>query len=487
MAFKVNSDLVITGQIDAQNNPIINLAPPVNPSDVTTKDYVDTAVSANAGELIRDDQDNLVAGTDAGTALLATTASGTIDNITIGTRAGQNLNNHPGNIAIGTDSLVSYATGLSGFGWNIAIGSAAMKSLDGNHTHNVAVGRGAIENQTSVDRCTAIGTYALQGPSTIASGAVSNTVAIGFNAMSDVNGNAFSNVAVGADTFVNFTSGNSNVAVGDHSGIRGPGNRNVTLGYYGGQYITGGDQNITIGTYAGPNTQGTYYNKMWIDIARTDTPLIYGDFATDTITINGNLVVTGTLTGSPAVFTEDANSNIVGGVGAGASITTGTGNFFAGDSAGNAIQFNDLNVIIGHTAGSAIVGDNNIVIGAGSAANVSGTTNSNNIFIGTNAGPLTVSAVSNKIFIDTEATDTPLIYGDTTTGAKKITINGDFEVTGSSNLYQDLGEFTLATLPDATVNANSYALVTDAAGGRTVVRSDGTAWKIIAVEGGTVA
>jgi len=51
----------------------------------------------------------------------------------------------------------------------------------------------------------------------------------------------------------------------------------------------------------------------------------------------------------------------------------------------------------------------------------------------------------------------------------------------------DLGEFLLANLPSAASNANAYALVTDAVGGRTIVRSDGTNWKIVVVEGATVS
>ncbi len=52
---------------------------------------------------------------------------------------------------------------------------------------------------------------------------------------------------------------------------------------------------------------------------------------------------------------------------------------------------------------------------------------------------------------------------------------------------QDLGEFTIAGLPTASSNANAYALATDASGGRTIVRSDGTNWKIVVVEGATVS
>jgi len=50
----------------------------------------------------------------------------------------------------------------------------------------------------------------------------------------------------------------------------------------------------------------------------------------------------------------------------------------------------------------------------------------------------------------------------------------------------DLGEFTVAGLPSASTNANGYALATDASGGRTIVRSDGTNWKVVVVEGSTV-
>jgi hypothetical protein len=50
-----------------------------------------------------------------------------------------------------------------------------------------------------------------------------------------------------------------------------------------------------------------------------------------------------------------------------------------------------------------------------------------------------------------------------------------------------LGEFTVAALPAAADNANRYAVATNASGGRTIVRSDGTNWKVIAVEGATVS
>ena len=69
---------------------------------------------------------------------------------------------------------------------------------------------------------------------------------------------------------------------------------------------------------------------------------------------------------------------------------------------------------------------------------------------------------------------------------KETTINDGFTLIDTA-MYSDLGEFTLAALPVAASNPNAYALVTNASGGRTIVRSNGTAWKIVAVEGATVS
>jgi len=53
----------------------------------------------------------------------------------------------------------------------------------------------------------------------------------------------------------------------------------------------------------------------------------------------------------------------------------------------------------------------------------------------------------------------------------------------------DLGEYVIASLPAAATYPNCWALATNASGGstRTIVRSDGTNWKVVATEGATVA
>jgi len=69
---------------------------------------------------------------------------------------------------------------------------------------------------------------------------------------------------------------------------------------------------------------------------------------------------------------------------------------------------------------------------------------------------------------------------------KEVTINDALD-TLDAIASSDLGEFTLAGIPAAVANPNAYALVTNASGGRTIVRSDGSAWKIVAIEGATVS
>lgn len=69
---------------------------------------------------------------------------------------------------------------------------------------------------------------------------------------------------------------------------------------------------------------------------------------------------------------------------------------------------------------------------------------------------------------------------------KEVTINTALDAI-DLNMWKDMGEYTLAGLPSAAGNPNAYALVTNAAGGRTIVRSDGTNWKIVVVEGATVS
>lgn len=69
---------------------------------------------------------------------------------------------------------------------------------------------------------------------------------------------------------------------------------------------------------------------------------------------------------------------------------------------------------------------------------------------------------------------------------KEAAINDAF-TTIDTNITRDLGEFTVAGLPSAVTYPYAQAIATNASGGRTLVRSNGTVWKVIAVEGATVS
>jgi hypothetical protein len=89
------------------------------------------------------------------------------------------------------------------------------------------------------------------------------------------------------------TSGNANVFVGvasGHSNTTGAGN--TYLGFQSGYLNTTGYGNVFIGLNAGYNETGN--QKLYIDFnlyGTSTTPLIYGDFANNIVTVNGKLGV----------------------------------------------------------------------------------------------------------------------------------------------------------------------------------------------------
>ena len=85
-------------------------------------------------------------------------------------------------------------------------------------------------------------------------------------------------------------TGNYNTFLGYRSGFDNlSGSKNTYLGYQSGHENANGSGNVFIGSEAGYNESGS--NKLYIDNTNTSTPLIYGDFNSNIITINGDLHV----------------------------------------------------------------------------------------------------------------------------------------------------------------------------------------------------
>lgn len=136
-------------------------------------------------------------------------------------------------------------------------------------------------------------------------------------------GSGADNVAIGSsagrslttgdeNVFIGFTSGymnntgNKNTFLGNRSGFyNGSGIGNTFLGWYSGFTNSSGQYNVFLGYQAGRNATGSrnvfiglnagYYetgsHKLYIDNTTTSTPLVYGEFDNDLLSVGGRLGV----------------------------------------------------------------------------------------------------------------------------------------------------------------------------------------------------
>lgn len=124
-------------------------------------------------------------------------------------------------------------------------------------------------------------------------------LAVGPFAGNALTAGAASNIAIGKSAMLYNQTGDFNVVVGYQAGqgvIANSYTSNVLIGHQAGYSDTTGSYNVFIGYKAGYNE--TDSNKLYIENSDSISPLIYGDFSTDELTINGDLRVTGALSGS---------------------------------------------------------------------------------------------------------------------------------------------------------------------------------------------
>lgn len=224
-------------------------------------------VGIGSRALIRNTRSNIIA---IGDSALANNGVGTIDpnhglaNTGIGHLAlySNTMGNH--NTSLGYQTLHKNLDGSL----NTAIGSNTLYNNE-NGTANVAIGYNSMADRTSGNDNTAIGAFSLQKEKT----GGSNT-AIGHGSM------FFNNGGIG-NTALGFSSLYKNVN----------GEFNTMLGYRSGYNNISGSRNIFIGTDAGLTELGS--NKLYIDSEGDDqnNALIFGDFAADSLRINGKTSV----------------------------------------------------------------------------------------------------------------------------------------------------------------------------------------------------
>jgi hypothetical protein len=113
-----------------------------------------------------------------------------------------------------------------------------------------------------------------------------DNVFIGFlSGVQSVSG--ISNVGVGGSTLTFIINGSNNTAIGAGALQASLGSNNTAIGRHAGAFSDFGNNNVFIGNNAGINETGN--DKLYIDNSGTSTPLIYGDFAANVLTVNGNL------------------------------------------------------------------------------------------------------------------------------------------------------------------------------------------------------
>ena len=233
------------------------------------------------------------------------------------------------NTAIGYESMKS-TTGSqnTAIGWN---------TLKANSTGglNIAIGDNTMLSNTSGSRNTAVGTSALQGSKI----GVDNT-ALGYQSHYASNSGQYNtsagayslysnsaghrNAAFGANALRNNT-GNYNTGVGFEAGNgNNTGAENVFIGYQTGRGATGAfSQNTILGSQAGyslgASSNGNVFvgykagysetgaNKLYIENSNATSPLIYGEFDNDIVTINGNLGIGDSNPQFPLSVRKDTN------------------------------------------------------------------------------------------------------------------------------------------------------------------------------------
>jgi hypothetical protein len=137
------------------------------------------------------------------------------------------------------------------------------------------------------------------------------------------------------------------------------------------------------------------------------------------------------------------------------SVTTGVKNTGLGSGAGENITLGSNNTSIGNQSLPGVTtGDRNIALGLLAGNNLSGAS-SDNIYIGSQAGPTTTTLENKKLYI-ASGSGTPLIGGDF--AAKTVTISGSLEVKGAITGSIQSSSYALTA---------SYALNSGGGGGST--------------------
>ncbi len=206
------------------------------------------------------------------------------ENTTFGYAAGALTSSGSSNTYIGTQSGLLNTTGS----FNTALGYQALYSNTGDV--NTAVGSQTYTNNTSGTLLTGIGFRAGQFNTT-----GTGNVNIGIEAGGKNTTGNFNFIA-GYNAQLNAVVAHRNLIIGAEANRDNTGDDNIVLGFDAGfasGTATFRNRTIIIGNYVGGWETGN--DKLIIDNSNTTQPLLHGDFAADSLKVNGSLKVRDTL------------------------------------------------------------------------------------------------------------------------------------------------------------------------------------------------
>ena len=376
---------------------------------------------------------------------------------------------------VGSTLNIPQYSGGSGIAWleSNAESLTVWNNGRGNVSGNTSFGEEALESNNALGLYnTAYGFQALK-----LNGGGSQNVAVGVQALVNVQGGSF-NTGIGMNAARQTQTGSSNTAIGNNTLYNNSSsNGNTAIGSTAGYYGLGAN-NIYIGSNSGPSVLSVENNKLYISNI-SGTPLIGGDFVTNTVAINGSITATsiiksggissqylmadGSVTtggGSGIAWLESnatdltvwnngqgnistntsfgdsaLRSNTSGtdntcyGQNAGYFNTSGNQNTFMGRQAGQNNSTGGANTNIGYGAGGNItIGGGNTMLGSQAGGSV--IAGNQNTFIGRATGFTAQNASSGNIFIGynagptTGGTYTNQLYINNANGTPLI--GGDF-------------------------------------------------------------
>ena len=190
-------------------------------------------------------------------------------------------------------------------GGSVFLGEGAGANDDLTTNNNTAMGTNALSTNVSGTGNTAVGVSSLEDNTGV------NNSALGKNYLRDNTTGGY-NVAIGAQALQNMETGSSNVGIGNGVNFNSEsGNNNTMIGNDAGHSSNSVDGCVFIGYKAGYYEESD--NTLVIENSNSESPLIYGEFDNDILTVNGDL---GIGTQSPDVklhVIDGSDASITGG------------------------------------------------------------------------------------------------------------------------------------------------------------------------------